>query len=442
MTNKVKYYIIVISKEYILVESRCININTINIVRPGTYTRPATYTNKAAYTNKTAAPSHNEFLISRRSLIFGLSYALDIAGKNNLSHSKSTAYLSVLTARAIGLKETEILDIYYAALLHDIALSESYNRLKHCADGKKMIQHLPLPSAVSENVYYHHEYYDGSGVLGISGDNIPIGAQIICLASDFDDFFGKRADSFDRDLFVQVCDWLEAKKGLFSAVLISAFEDLIEREFFLLDYFNYETKYTLSGKLILDDNTYYNYDDVVKFAHCFAEIIDRKSKFTYSHSQGVANLAKKAAAYLGYSKVTQEKMYIAGLLHDIGKLHVSTDILHKNGKLTSDERFEMNKHTYYTRKILEQVKGFEDIVNYAANHHERVDGTGYPYRIGKSALSQLEKTMAICDVYHALSESRPYRESLPVEKVWSIIHEMADTGHLDKKLVIVLEHAF
>ena len=421
--------------------------NTITYSEPSVYrgppisARPIKYTSKAAYAKPTSTVLSNELAISRRSLIFGLSYALDIAGKNNLSHSKSTAYLSVLMARSIGLMEGDILDIYYAALLHDIALSESYNRLQHCVDGKKMLQNLPLSAAVIDNVYYHHEYYDGSGVFGISGENIPIGAQIICLASDFDDYFGKRADLFDNNLFTQVKSWLEANRSVHSAALIGVFEDLIKREFFLLDYFNYETKYRLSKKLILGDNLFYRYDDVVKFAQCFASIIDRKSTFTYNHSQGVANLAKKAAAYLNYSRQTQEKMYIAGLLHDIGKLHVSTDILHKNGKLLPDERFEMNKHTYYTRKILEQVEGFEDIVNYAANHHEKVDGTGYPYRIGSNALCDLEKTMAICDVYHALSESRPYRESLPAEKVWSIIHEMADSGHLDKNLVLILEKA-
>ena len=384
----------------------------------------------------------NELAIGRRSLIFGLSYALDIAGKNNLSHSKSTAYLSVLTARALGLPESAVGDIYYAALLHDIAFNASHDKLQHCVDGKEMIENLPMSAAVSENVHFHHEYLDGKGAFGLSGDEIPIGASIIGMASDFDDFFGRAADLFDKKMFDAVRDWLEIIKNMFPADVVRAFKSLVECEFFLLDYFNLETKYTLADKLIIGDSTTYNYDDVVKFAHCFADIIDRKSSYTYNHSQGVAELVKKAAAHLKYDRHTQEKMYIAGLLHDIGKLHVSVDILHKNGKLTQFERFEINKHTYYTRKILEQVEGFEDIVNYAANHHEKVDGTGYPYRIGGEKLSDLEKTMAVCDVYHALSESRPYRENLPEEKVWSIIRDMAASGHLDKDIVSTLESTF
>jgi putative nucleotidyltransferase with HDIG domain len=179
---------------------------------------------------------------------------------------------------------------------------------------------------------------------------------------------------------------------------------------------------------------YYDTEDIKKFAVCFADIIDQKSPFTFNHSKGIAELARKAAAFLGYDQEMQEKMYIAGLLHDIGKLHVLPSILHKNDKLTSEERFEINKHTYFTRKILERIQGLEDIVNLAANHHEKLDGTGYPYKMKGDQLSELEKVMAICDVFQALSEERPYRPKLPQEKVWEIISSMADDQHLDKEL--------
>ena len=328
--------------------------------------------------------------ISRHSLIFGLSYALDIAGKNNLSHSKSTAYLSVLIGRKIGLDVNDIIELYYAALLHDIALSNTYNILQHCIDGEEMLRKLPLPESIAKSVHYHHEFYDGSGAFKLSGNNIPIGAQIICFSSAFDDRFGKAADNFDKNLFFEVNGWLDRNKKLFSDVITEAFACLIKHEFFLLDYFNHETKYMLSDKLVFDDDVTYCCDDLVKFAHCFADIIDQKSPFTSNHSHGIAELARKASAHLGYDIETQKKMYISGLLHDIGKLSVSVDILHKNGSLTPEERFEINKHTYFTRKILEQIEGFEDIVNYAANHHEKLDGTGYPYRMPGERLGELD----------------------------------------------------
>jgi len=380
--------------------------------------------------------------IRRHSLIFGLSYALDIAGKNNLSHSKSTAYLSVLIGRKTGLSEDAVIELYYAALLHDIALSNTYDMVQHCIDGEKMLKKLPLPDGIAKSVHYHHECYNGSGLFKLSGDDIPKHSQIIGLSSYFDDTFGGLADKFDNDMFLKVRGWIDENRALFSEDIIKAFEDLIIHEYFLLDYFNHETKYALSQKLMVDDDVCYGYDDVVKFAHCFADIIDQKSPFTYTHSHGIAELARKAAGHLGYDKETQNKIYIAGLLHDIGKLDVSVDILHKNGRLTPEERFEINKHTYYTRKILEQIQGFEEIVDFAANHHEKMDGTGYPYRIPGEKLSELEKVMTICDIYQALTEERPYREKMPSEKVWGIIDSMAENRHVDKDLVLKLKQVF
>jgi putative nucleotidyltransferase with HDIG domain len=373
---------------------------------------------------------------------------LDIAGKNNLSHSKSTAYLSVLISREIGLTEDEALVIYYAALLHDIGISNEYitkeymrDMKRHCIIGEEMLKKLPISEEIPKYVLHHHEYYDGSGPFGLSGKDIPIGAQIICLASEFDDAFGK-IKNYNRDLFSKVCTWLDKTRTLFSEEIASVFSGLIKREFFLLDYFNHETKYVLSDKVVVGKDIYYGVEDIEKFALCFADIIDQRSTFTFYHSTGIAKLAKKAVTHLGYDEEIQNKMYIAGLLHDIGKLHVSPDILHKNGPLEPDERFEINKHTYFTRKILEQIKNFEEIVHYAANHHERLDGAGYPYQMVKDQLCELDRIMAICDVYQALTEERPYRAKLPSEKVWSIIGKMAENNHLDKSLVEKLKKVF
>ena len=386
--------------------------------------------------------------ISRHSLIFGLSYALDIAGKNNLSHSKSVAYLTVKLAREMRMSEDESLAVYYAALLHDIGIGDEYilgirydtDIKKHCIIGEQILKKIPLPDEIPTMVLYHHEYYNGHGPFGLSGDTIPKGSQIICFASAFDDLFCKAA-YFDKNLYLDICNWAEKNKPLFSEEIIDAFRRIIKREYVLFDYFNHETKYTLSDKIIVGDTVRYDYEDVKKIALCFADIIDQRSPFTYYHSTGIADLAKKAAGHLGYGDEVQEKMYIAGLLHDIGKLHVPADILHKNGKLEPDERFEINKHAYYTRKILEQVQGFDEIVELASNHHEKLDGTGYPYGKGAVHLSELERVMAICDVYQALTEDRPYRPKLPQEQVWGMIFQMAENMHLDMQLALKIKQA-
>jgi HD-GYP domain-containing protein (c-di-GMP phosphodiesterase class II) len=315
-----------------------------------------------------------------------------------------------------------------------LGISDYSQMQKHCIIGREILDKLPLHNEIKQYVYYHHEYFNGKGAFGLTGEAIPKGAQIIAFSSEFDDLFGKKLN-FDSELNAKVLDWIVKIKPMFSSDIIGAFGKLMEREFFLLDYFNYETKYTLSDRLSIKDDMYYDNEDIKKFAICFANIIDQKSPFTFNHSTGIAELVRNAAAFLGYDQEMQDKMYIAGLLHDIGKLHVLLSILHKNDKLTSEERFEINKHSYFTRKILERIQGFEFIVNLAANHHEKFDRTGYPYKMKSNQLSELEKVMAICDVFQALSEERPYRPKLPREKVWEIISSMADDQHLDKELV-------
>ena len=347
-----------------------------------------------------------------------------------------------MMAKELGFDDAAVLDVFYSALLHDIALDETYDMKGHCTAGAKMLEKIPLPSRVVANVLYHHEFYDGSGEFGIKGGGIPMGAQIICLASSFDDMFGKRNEKLTRDVVLEINAWLNSRRGSLSKGVANAFEKLIGREYFLLDYFSRENKLILCEKLAFRDNIYYGFSDVKKFALCFADIIDRLSPYTYSHSTGIAELALRSAAFLGYGNEAQEEMYIAGLLHDIGKLSTPIEILHKNGKLSKEERFEIKKHAYYTRRILERVEGFERIVEYASNHHEKLSGTGYPYCLYGENIGELERVMAICDVYQALIENRPHRDKMLLEEVWGIIEWMACADHLDKELVGKLKDQF
>ena len=174
---------------------------------------------------------------------------------------------------------------------------------------------------------------------------------------------------------------------------------------------------------------------IIYFADVFSQIIDRRSAFTYKHSRGIADLVNKVVLALGYDGEVQDKMYISALLHDIGKLVVPNEIIDKNGKLDEEERYQINKHTYFTRWILEQIEGFDEIVEYAANHHEKLNGKGYPFQLKADEISELARIMTICDIYQALTEVRPYRENMPLEKVWAIIDGMVQKGELDANLV-------
>ncbi|WDC84685.1 HD domain-containing protein [Caloramator sp. mosi_1] len=134
-------------------------------------------------------------------------------------------------------------------------------------------------------------------------------------------------------------------------------------------------------------------------------------------------------------------MEIAALLHDIGKLSIPNSILDKNGKLTPDEMQIMRSHTYYTRFILSKIEGFEEITEWASNHHEKLNGRGYPLGLVADELSLESRIMAICDIYEALTADRPYRAGMRPEDAFKIIETMIEAGEVCNKAFNIVKHA-
>jgi putative nucleotidyltransferase with HDIG domain len=370
---------------------------------------------------------------NERALIEGLSHALDVAEKNYFSHAKHVAYTSFMIAKELKLPKEQQKDIYYAALLHDIGASNAYSTEEHCTAGRGIIKKLPVNNIISEYVFYHHEKINGTGPFRLKGEEVPLPAQIICLADLFDTSFGGQ-ENLNVALFNEIKSWLKEICYLFDPEILTTFQKMIEKEYILLDYFSDEFNSILFRRIEIQENDL-DFEGIKGFAHAFSEIIDRRSPFTYRHSIGIADLVNKITENLGYECEVQNKMYVAALLHDIGKLAISNDIINKEGKLNEQERYEINKHAYYTRWILEQIPGFEEITEFASNHHEKLNGNGYPFHLHGDQIGELARIMAICDIYQALTEERPYRKQMPIEKVWAIIDEMVDHNELDGVLV-------
>ncbi len=128
----------------------------------------------------------------------------------------------------------------------------------------------------------------------------------------------------------------------------------------------------------------------------------------------------------------------AALLHDIGKLSVPNSILEKPAKPTEDEWAVIKKHPYYTHEILSRLPGFTELGDVAAAHHERLDGRGYWRNWDAEQLNTPARILAVADVFDALHARRPYRDSLPVETVFSMLEKDAPRA-LDGEFVEALE---
>jgi HD-GYP domain-containing protein (c-di-GMP phosphodiesterase class II) len=156
------------------------------------------------------------------------------------------------------------------------------------------------------------------------------------------------------------------------------------------------------------------------------------------HSAGVAATAVSLAEELHFSPRELHLMKAAGYLHDLGKLGVPGRILDKPGKLTSEEYLRVKTHTYFTYRILETIGGMQQIAEWAAFHHERLDGKGYPFRLSGDELTLGSRIMAVADVFTALLEDRPYRKGMSLEEALAIINRLVRDGALDGEVVKTL----
>jgi HD-GYP domain-containing protein (c-di-GMP phosphodiesterase class II) len=183
-------------------------------------------------------------------------------------------------------------------------------------------------------------------------------------------------------------------------------------------------------------------EGIVGLSSMFARIIDFRSRFTAAHSSGVAASAEALAQFSGRPADECAQMRIAGLLHDLGKLAVPAELLEKPGRLSAEEMSLVRCHTYFTRRALENIGSFEAITSWGANHHERIDGNGYPYHVNGRELSAGSRIMAVADVFTAITEDRPYRAGMDQDSAKKVINDMTDRKALDPDIVALLMSNF
>jgi HD-GYP domain-containing protein (c-di-GMP phosphodiesterase class II) len=157
----------------------------------------------------------------------------------------------------------------------------------------------------------------------------------------------------------------------------------------------------------------------------FTSAIDAKDPYTCGHSDRVARVSVRLAQELGCDTDTAHTIYMAGLVHDIGKIGIADSVLRKPGRLTEAEFEHIKLHPELGYKILCDIKQLADVLPVVLHHHEQWDGRGYPHGLAGEAIPYLARICAVADAYDAMSSDRPYRKGMPEEKVVSIFTEGA-----------------
>lgn len=412
-------------------------------------------------------------------LISALSFALDLVADAAPGHAVRTCLLGMRMAAELGLSQEEQAQLYYALLLKDLgssknagyihrALGGDDRSLKHefrlhtwrrvsfttaqilwhhtlpdsgamwrmprflsillqqrsmveefirlrCEQSAKLAQKMGLSPETTRAIQASDEHWNGKGYpAGLQGQEIPILARIVAIAQHLDLYHSEWGDAaavrslrnlsgsrFDPEL-VQIAKSLHRDNKLWEQIG-SGFE----REMAMG---------MLPANLSFVSDT--NLDGICE---AFAAVVDAKSSFTYHHSIGVTRASLAISDQLGLVPEQRKMIYRAALLHDLGKLSIPNTLLDSPKGLTTEEWKVLKEHPRLTRKILEKIEHFQDLARVASQHHEKLDGSGYPDGLTDRDLSIEARVIAVADVYGALSEDRPDRPRLSRKTVLAIM---------------------
>lgn len=403
-------------------------------------------------------------------LVATLSLGTDLGMAQPMEHALRQALIALRLAECLGLDESERVVVYYVGLLAWVGCHvDAYEQAKwfgddtvfkgdarevdmgrpleagpfvlgHLGSGRPLIQRartgiaflgdgrramrdmvenhwaatnelaagLELGDDVRDSLYQTFERWDGKGAPAEArGAQIRVAARLVNLADVVEVFHRaggveaavavareRSGTQFDPDLVALFC----AEAAALFAELddVTSWDAVIAAEPALA--------------VVLSD------EQLDTSLHAIGGFVDLKSPWTIGHSRGVADLAAEAARALGLASDDVVLVHRAGLVHDLGRLGVSNTIWDKRAPLTASERERVRLHPYLTERMLASSPGLAPLGAIAVQHHERIDGSGYPRGLTGATMTPLGRILATADAYHAMTETRPHRPPLTVEQ--------------------------
>ena len=292
---------------------------------------------------------------------------------------------------------------------------------------------LGLGEDVRGAVYQTFERWDGKGVPAESrGEDILVPARLVTLADVVEIYHRsggveaavavareRRGTQFDPELVDVFCAEADA---LFDDIdAATTWHAVIEAEPAL--------------EIVLSDA------ELESALEAIADFTDLKSPWTLGHSRGVAGLASAAAARCGLPVRDATLVRRAGLVHDLGRLGVSNAIWDKPGPLTPTERERVRLHPYLTERMLASSAALAPLGAIAVQHHERLDGSGYPRGLSGDALTPAGRVLAAADAYRAMTEPRPHRAALTPAEAAAELRAGVRAAHFDGDAADAVLHA-
>ena len=388
----------------------------------------------------------NGFEVNLGDLVFAVSSALDLVSPAVANHHLRTARIARAVAGQINLPAAERKDLLLAAALHDCGAFSLHERLDlmrfeveeaegHAESGYRLLKAFPHFERAAEIVRNHHLPWDHSRGESREGRPVPPGSHLLHLADrvsvlpagtagadapDSEDLGAVLAGAGSRFVprIVEAFAETAARPGFWREVGAAGDDDL-RRDLVL-------------GDVVLSES------DFRSLAHLFWQIVDYRTRFTATHTSGVAAVAGFLAPLAGVDGAAGRRVSIAAGLHDLGKLAVPCETLDKERALNSGEQAMIRNHPLNGWRVLSRVPGLEDINQWANFHHERLDGSGYPFQMPAARIPIESRIVAVADVFTALTEERPYRRGMSGREAVAILQGMADRKAIDHDVVALM----
>ena len=381
-------------------------------------------------------------------LVSPLGKTFDLMNPALGDHCLRVAYLAMRLAEELGWPAWRRRETAIAGALHDIgAFSlaerldlmdfETADRGAHARAGYLLLREFKPFERIAETVLHHHLHWrDGQGERA-DGSPVPEGSHLLHLADRTAVLFRK-----DEPVLGQIpgirASIRERSGSWFVPSYVEALLRLCDRDYIWLEIssgaMGDSLRHSLGMETIDTDIR-----EFLDFSRLVCRIVDFKSKFTATHSSGVAAVGKTLASLVGFSRQECVMFEIAAYLHDLGKMAIPSEILEKRDRLTQAEWGVMRTHVYYTYEILNPIEVLNLVASWSSLHQERLDGSGYPFHVGEDDLPLGARLMAVADVFTGITENRPYRKGMTREEALGVLHGMAAKGELDARLIALLE---
>lgn len=411
-------------------------------------------------------------------ILGAFSYALDLTEGQPAGHSLRACWIASQVALALGLPAAERRTVYYATLLKDLGCSSNAARIAElyladdrsfkqdfkligqglgptlgfvfrktgagqplsarmraiatilrdgsriatdliqtrCTRGATIARQLRFPESVASAIAALDEHWDGGGKpLGQAGHAIPLASRLALLAQ-IADVFQKAAgpEAAEAEMRARRGTWLDPE-------LVDAFLRLSAQPAFWSHCNDPALELHVRALEPEEARVAVDEDYLDDIADAFGAVIDAKSPYTGGHSCRVGRYATALGRAMGVDETDLRALRRAAVLHDVGKLAVSSRVLEKPGKLDEHEWVEMRSHASHTTEILSRIGPLRTMAAVAGAHHERLDGKGYPLGLDHSLIATEARIISVADFYDALTADRPYRAAMPVEQALAIM---------------------